>query len=183
MCIRDSPTAEKMLGSATAAAMGTMNIPNDQQALLKDTVVNAELQNYKNELNRIIINNPDAPASVIQQKVQELNVATQKRLFDSSNQDASVFQKDGSIYTYKFGTKPRLAPYRTNESTGKAHRSFIEHKVNEIAAPGQGASVNDIYLDKDQFLSAVEVWDRGGSDYSKRIKAVSYTHLTLPTKA
>lgn len=175
------PTAEKMLGSAAAAAMGTMNIPNDQQALLKDTVVNAELANYKNELNKIIINNPDAPASVIQQKVQELNVATQKRLFDPTNQDASVFQKDGSIYTYKFGTTPRLAPYRKNESTGQAHRSFINHTVEQIAKPGQGASVNDAYLTKDQFLAAVEVWDRGGSDYSPRIKAISKHLGVSPT--
>lgn len=176
------PSAEKMLGSAASAAMGTMNIPSDQQSLLKDTVVNAELANYKNELNRIIINNPDAPASVIQQKVQELNVATQKRLFDPSNQDASVFQKDGSIYTYKFGSTPRLAPYRINESTGKAHRSYINHTVEQIAKPGQGASVNDAYLTKDQFLTAVEVWDRGGSDYSPRIKAIS-KHLGISPSA
>lgn len=172
------PSAEKMLEAAASAAMGTMKIPADQQKLLSQTVVNAELQNYKNELNKIIINNPDAPASVIQQKVQEVNVATQKRLFDPKEADASVFQKDGSIYTYKFGTTPRLAPYRRNESTGKAHRSYINHTVEQIAKPGQGASVNDVYLTKDQFLSAVEVWDRGGSDYSPRIKAIS-KHLGI----
>ena len=45
---------------------------------------------YKNELNRIIINNPDAPASVIQQKVKKLNVAV--RSVSTMDPD-SLFQK------------------------------------------------------------------------------------------
>ena len=174
------PDARSLLETAAASAIGSMPAAPTAEASksLKETIVNAELSRYKNELNRIVINNPDAPAAVIQQKVQELQVATQKRLFDVSNQDASLIKKDGGIYTYKFGSTPPLAPYRTNESTGKAHRSYINHTVAQIAKPGQGASVSDVYLTKDQFLSAVEVWERGGSDYSPRIKAIS-KHLGI----
>ena len=174
------PDARSLLETAAASAIGSMPAAPTAEASksLKETIVNAELSRYKNELNRIVINNPDAPAAVIQQKVQELQVATQKRLFDVSNQDASLIKKEGGIYTYKFGATPPLAPYRTNESTGKAHRSYINHTVAQIAKPGQGASVNDVYLTKDQFLSAVEVWDRGGTDYSPRIKAIS-KHLGI----
>ena len=50
--------------------------------------------------------------------------------------------------------------------------------MEQIARPGQGASVNDVYLTKDQFLAAVEVWDRGGTDYSPRVKAIS-KHLGI----
>ncbi len=173
------PSAEKLLQGVAKSAIGSIpGVTSADQQSLVTTVVSAELQNYKNELNRIIINNPDAPAAVIQQQVQALNEKTQLSLFNPKDQAASAIKQNGSIFSYQFGSRPQLAPYRVNESTGKAHRSFINHTVQQIAKPGQGASVNDVYLTKDQFLTAVEVWDRGGTDYSPRVKAIS-KHLGI----
>jgi len=166
------PSAREMLTTVTKAAMANANLSGPENGVLEETVVNAELEAYENDLRQIVINNEGQPSSVIQQKVQELNTRTQQRFY--TNADKAVWERIGNTntYQYKFGDKPKLAPYRRDESTGKANRSFINHTVEEIASHPQGASVNDAYLTDQQFLAAAEAW-KTNSGYSRRVKAIA----------
>ena len=172
------PKPEEMLEKVIKAAMVPAGVSSQAGGALLQQTKAAEIENYKNELSRIIINNRDAENEVIRQKVQQLNNETQKNLWDGSGKTRFHKPAGSAEWYYKHDGKPPVFPYIRSQATKKAVRNFIDFTVNDIYTHAQGASVFDFFLSDEQFDKAVEVYQQGGTNYPPRLKAIA-KHLNF----
>lgn len=164
------PDARKMLEDISKQAMTRRGITGSQPELLR-TIVDAEIDNYKNELTALAINSQGADSGTIQQQLQKLNQEIGQRIHKKGDETRLKRLEGGAGWVYDF-QGDKIAPIRIDAATGKAVKVYIEFDDDEIPFQPQGASVNDAYLDREQLLDAAEAW-RNNSGYSKRVKAIS----------
>ena len=172
------PPVQKQLEAAVTQALATADVDSTERKGMAAGIVANQLPHVEAELKQYVISNPEATGAEIQKEAARILDAVEKKIFDTRAIDKSRLKKqDNGQFTYDYDTT-QAAPIRRNPVTGEGQKVFIQFRPEEVPA---GASVDDAYLSRDEFLKAVEVWDAGRQTYSNRIKELSGKLGVSPT--
>jgi hypothetical protein len=174
------PPVQKQLEATVTQALASAGVDSTERKGMAAGIVANQLPHVEAELKQFVISNPEATGAEIQKEAARIMSDVGLEIYNKKGIDGSRLQKQGNgQFTYDYDTS-RVAPVteRRNPTTGKAQRVYIQHDAADVPA---GASVNDAYLSRDEFLKAVEVWDAGRQTYSTRIKELSRKLGVSPT--
>ena len=166
------PPVIKQLESKVTQILQGEGVDAAERKGLAAGIVANKLPAVEAELRAFIINKKGEATGVeIQQEAARILDKVGNEIYDKKNPDDGRLKKnpDTGLFHYKYDTET-VPPLRRNPTTGKAQRDYQNHGIDNIP---EYASVNDVLINRDEFLKAVEVWERGGSDYSDRIKKLA----------
>ena len=169
------PDIDKLVETTVVEALAGFNVdPEERRARVAGIVADLTPE-FEAKVRQYLVNNPQDSPGKIRQEIDNMQDDLFKRLDPKT--DSGLLQKgeDGRLEFDYTTTRSGYVPTRINQVTGQVSRVFTNVDVRQIP---KSASVNDVFITKDEFLGGVEVWQAGGQNYSLRIKALA-AHLDI----
>lgn len=175
-------SVREQVKDAVNSRLAEAGVESTERGLLNDQLTAYLLPLAESRLSSYIDQKPKPDSLQIQQKSAEIMKSLGDQVFDPSKQtNKHPLMKKGEgdgFYYLNLDTK-NVAP-TVNRTTGKYNRDFTSTKPSEIP---KYASTNDAYLNRNDFLSSVELWDKGrpAAEYPLRVQQVAKKLGVSPT--